>query len=430
MNARTHKMVGELLTGVMAAALIASTGTIANAEELSIIGHAVHQKVSTGEAGGNFAGEWAEANSAELNWLTFNVQDIHERLYREANLSSTTIDVGFAANRYFNPQFPAMFEPLDDYLARAPIEDFDELPKGMLDALTFDGKLYGIPFRHATAALHINTAILEEQGVPVPQTFEELLDAARKLTFKRDDGTQVHGLLLDFRSPAILTDFARAASNGDFLTPDFQLKANSPAMVKAVETVAELFNEGVLPEAFLNFKTEDVITYMQQGRGAMAISPFGRYRNFNNPEQSQFAGKFEAVAVPKSESLEGFDVAPIRVEFWALVIPKNSDNKEQAWDYIRNAVSPENTIRAAVNGNGPVRPSAYNDQRVKDLVPYAPAEQAALSVARPPMPGFSESARAEDIFIEEVDKLFLGLQTAQEAMDSAQARIEPLLPSN
>jgi multiple sugar transport system substrate-binding protein len=111
-----------------------------------------------------------------------------------------------------------------------------------------------------------------------------------------------------------------------------------------------------------------------------------------------------------------------------MLIPKNSDNKDLAWDYIRNAVSPENTIRAAVNGNGPVRPSAYSDQRVKDKVPYAAAEQAVLAVARPPVPGFGNSAKAEDIFVEEVESALLGRKSAQEAMDSAQARITPLLP--
>lgn len=427
MDSRNRK-IGPLLAGLAAVAVFASTVTMAKAEELSLTGHAVHKRIMTGEAGGNFADEWAAANDSELNWLTFNVQQAHERLYREASLGSTTVDVGFAANRYFVPQFPEMFEPLDDYLAKAPIENFEELPKGMLEALTYDGKLYGIPVRHATAALHINTALFEEKGIALPETFEDVIAAARALTFKRDDGTQVHGLLFDFRSPAILVDVARAQGNGDFLTSDFQLKTNSPAMVEAVQLVSDLYNEGVIPEAFLNFKTEDVITYMQQERAAMAISPFGRHKNFNNAEQSKAAGDIISVPVPKSASLEGFDVAPVRTEFWAMLIPKNSDNKDLAWDFIRNASSVENTIKMAVNGNGPIRPSAYADQRVIDLVPYAAAEQAALTVARPPLPGFDESARAEDIFIEEIDQLFLGLKTAQEAMDSAQARIEPLLP--
>lgn len=423
-----QSVLSRTIAGAVMGTFIATAGPAA-AESLTVIGHKVHQSVTTDEAGGDVAGEWAGGKGADIEWLTFNVQDVHERLYREASLGSTTIDVGFVANRYFRPQYTRMFEPLDTYLAESPIEDFDEIPKGMLDALTYDGKLYGIPFRHATAALHINKALLEERGVAMPETFEDVLDAARALTFTRDDGTKVYGLLIDYRSPAMITDFARAMSDGDFMTMDFTLKANSPEMVEAVETVAALYAEGVLPETFLNSKTEDVITLMQQGRAAMAISPFSRFNNFNHPEQSQVAGDVVTVAVPKSKDLEGYDVAPVRTEFWAMVIPQHADNKELAWDFIRTVSSVENTIRTAANGNGPVRPSAYADTRVKDRVPYSSDEQAALSAARPPLPGFEDSARVEDTFIEEFDQVLLGRKSAQDAMDAVQKRAERLMPN-
>ena len=182
------------LAGIAALSLSISQ---VSAQTLTVVGHKVHQTTMTSDAGGDFAGEWAAEKGVEIEWLTFNTAAVHERLYREASLASTSVDVGFAANRFFLPQFPEMFEPLDDYLASNPIEGFDELPKGMLDALTINGKLYGIPYRHATAALHINTALLEEKGLEVPTTFEEVLEVARALTFSRDDGTKVYGLMLD-----------------------------------------------------------------------------------------------------------------------------------------------------------------------------------------------------------------------------------------
>ncbi len=420
-----------LSVGLACALGVAGSGLANNpvaAETLTVIGHKVHETTTTGETGGNFAGEWAAANGVDLEWLTFNVAAVHERLYREASLGSTTVDVGFAANRFFLPQFAEMFEPLDAYVAANPIKDFDELPKGMLEAMTIDGKLYGIPYRHATAGLHINTALLEERGLEVPTTFEEVLEVARALTFTRDDGTKVYGLMLDDRTPTTITDIARAQSNGEFLTPGFDLRADSPQMIAAVQTVKDLYDEGVLPDTYLSFLTEDVITFMQQGRGAMAISPFGRNKNYNNPDESQYPGKIISIPLPASEALTGFDVAPVRTEFWAMFIPKNSDDKERAWDFIRTVSSPENTIKAALNGNGPVRPSAYNDPRMGELLTYANAEQRALAVARPPLPGWTNSAQTQDIFIEEVDLVLLGMKTPDEAMASVQERVTPLLP--
>jgi multiple sugar transport system substrate-binding protein len=423
-----HPRLSVILAGAIAFAALGSTTGAALSETLTVTGHRVHQSTMTEGNGGNFASEWEEANGAEVEWLTFNVAAAHDRLYREASLASTTVDVGFAANRFFTPDFDEMFEPLDAYLAANPIENFDEIPQGMLDALTIDGQLYGIPYRHATAALHINTAIFEERGVEIPTTFEEVLEAARALSFTRDDGTTVYGLMLDDRTPTTITDIARAQGNGEFLTPDFDLRANSPEMIAAVQTVVDLYNEGVLPDTYLSFLTEDVITFMQQGRGAMAISPFGRNRNYNNPDESLFAGQIISIPLPASETLEGFDVAPVRTEFWAMFIPANSDAKDLAWDFVRNATAPENTIRAALNGNGPIRPSAYDDPRMSELLSYAEAEQRALAVARPPLPGWSNSAQVQDIFVEEVELALLGQKTAEEAMMSVQERVAPLLP--
>lgn len=427
MNSRS-RILSTGLACLMGAATFGLSALPMTAQTLTAIGHKVHQTTMTGPDGGDFADVWAEKNGVTLEWLTFNTAAVHERLYREASLDSTAVDVGFAANRFFLPQFTEMFQPLDDYLAASPIAEFDEMPQGMLDALTIDGKLYGIPYRHATAGLHINTALLEEKGLEIPTTFEEVLEVARALTFTREDGTKVYGLMLDDRTPTAITDIARAQSNGDFLTPDFQLKANSPEMIAAIQTVSDLYSEGVLPETYLSFLTEDVITFMQQGRGAMAISPFGRNKNYNAEGESQYAGKIISIPLPASETLTGFDAAPVRTEFWAMFIPVNSDDKDKAWDFIRNASLPENTIKAALNGNGPVRPSAYDDPRMGEMLSYANAEQRALAVARPPLPGWTNSARVQDIFVEEVELVLLGMKSPEEAMNSVQDRVTPLLP--
>ena len=56
-------------------------------------------------------------------------------------------------------------------------------------------------------------------------------------------------------------------------------------------------------------------------------------------------------------------------EIWSMVIPKNSKHKELAWDFIRTLSARDNAILIALNGNGPVRPSAYEDERLKNSCP-------------------------------------------------------------
>lgn len=406
-----------------------NAGPAVAADTLTVIGHSVHQRVTTKGEGGNVVADWEKASGATVEWLTFGVTPIHDRLFREAELSKGAFDAAFILNRFVNPDIANLFEPLDDYQAKDPIPEFDGISAGMREALTFDGKLYAIPFRHATHGLHYNEALLAERGLDgPPKTFEEFIEYAEKLTYKQADGTQVHGFVLGGQGPANVLDVVRALG-GDFITPDFKVVANEAGMVEGIGLLAKWYQAGVMPKAYINFTTEDVITFMQQGRVAMAINPFGRTRPFNDPKQSKYAGQIKVTAIPSSDKIrDQYDVVPAKTEFWALSIPKNSQNKEQAWDFIKHVSTLDSAVRAAINGNGPVRSAAYDDSRVQDRVPYYAAEAAVVKVARVPLPGFKGSAKVDDIFKEEVQAALLGTKTPQKAMDDLTRRTEALLP--
>ena len=111
-----------------------------------------------------------------------------------------------------------------------------------------------------------------------------------------------------------------------------------------------------------------------------------------------------------------------------MVIPKNSKNKELAWSLIKHMLSKDSTLRAALNGNGPVRDSTYQIDSFTSKKPYAEAEGALLKVARIPLPAFDQSAKAADIFKEEAEAAVLGFKPPQQAMDDVCRRVNPLLP--
>ena len=71
---------------------------------------------------------------------------------------------------------------------------------------------------------------------------------------------------------------------------------------------------------------------MQQGRAAFSLQSMGRNRIHNDPEKSQFSGKIKTIAVPISASLKSkYAVAPAKVEFWGMVIPKHDRQKDLSW---------------------------------------------------------------------------------------------------
>ncbi len=155
----------------------------------------------------------------------------------------------------------------------------------------------------------------------------------------------------------------------------------------------------------------------------MAVSSMSRNGLYNDPGKSQVAGKIKTTYFPVAAELKSkYEVAPAKVEFWSMAIPNNSKNKDLAWAFIKAMSSKEAAVNAALNGNGPIRASTYDDPRIKAELPYADSERKVLQVSRVPLPAFDNAARAADFFKEEAEAAVLGMKSPQQAMDDLTSR--------
>lgn len=414
---------------VIAAALsvLALTGSIAQERTLNILSHAVHKRVAHGEGdasqGGDIAGEWAARNNVTLNWITLNVDPIHERLMRELALNETSIDLAFVVNSRFTPLLLEGLEPLGALAGGAAVEDIEGIAEGLRRPVTINDDIVGIPYRHTTNALIYNEAILAERGyTSPPQSIDELIEMAKGLTFTRDDGRRVYGLTFLGTASATPLNFV-GGFGATYIADDLSVKANSPEMVAALSALANLFQSGALPPNITSSNLDDLIAMMSSGQAAMAINPFARYETLNDPAASAEAGNIKVAPFPAVA--EGSTFA--NTEFWSMAIPRNSTNKELALSLIQELAKPENTIRAALNGNGSVRPADYADPRVVDYVPYAAAEGAALGNLEVTIPAFDKTAQAATLFIEEFQAAMLGFKSPEQAAADLQLRAEELV---
>ena len=413
----------KLVKAAAAAAIALSLASAAHAQGLNVLGHKVHEVASTGATGGDSTADFVAANGP-INWITADVTPLHDRLFREMTLTTGNVDAAFFLNRFASPRAFDLLEPLDDYQAASPIEDFEGLSEGMRGGMTYEGKLYGIPFRHSTTAFVYNETLLKEAGFDgPPKTFAELLDMAKKIPHTDANGQKVYGLTQVGVSPEFL--LAIMLSTGKrFLDDDYTLNANTPEYISALQTLKDLSDSGALIDNFVGNNLDGLIADMQNGRAAMSISPFNREIVLNDPKLSRYPGSFKVTSIPPGAD----GTLPVQTEVWYLVIPKNSPNKDKAWELIRALSSPEATVREALNGNGAVRSATYEDPRIVEAIASAAEQARSVASARLALPGFEEIARAQTIIQEEADAVVLGYQTAEEAAARTQSQIEPLLP--
>ena len=402
----------------------------AQARELNILSHRVHQLALTQGAAGDLTQPWCRENNATIAWTTADIGPLQDRLLREASLSQTEFGVGYLLNSRATPEVAGLLEPLDPWLAKEPVADWDDIAPGLRAAMRVGGKQVGVPVRHATNGLFYNAAMLEEHGIAAPpRTLEELVDQAKRLTGRPSGGgAPVVGLVMTAQLAAYPVMFARAFG-GDFITPDGKLLPDPAAMTRAVAVIRDLFEAGALPRSYAAITNEDQVTWLQQGRAAFAILPFSRAAQLNRPDQSRFPGKIMAMEMPVSVTAPAGTKMAAVVEFWAMTIPANARDKPLAWSFVRAMSSPAVTLGSARNGNGPVRLSTYADAGFAAANPVAAIEVRALATARVPYPAFAEASRAEAIFVEEVQSAVLGRKTPEQAVADTATRVKPLLPA-
>lgn len=127
--------------------------------------------------------------------------------------------------------------PLDD-LYEGVKDDFDEKD---LKLSTLEGKIWGVRMIIDTGLLYCRKSILDAAGVKVPTTFDEMVEAAKKLTTGRQKG-----LFLGNDGGGIMQDQAARAAGVIFLDDNNELKFNTPVLAAAWEKARDLSKSGYL----------------------------------------------------------------------------------------------------------------------------------------------------------------------------------------
>lgn len=168
--------------------------------------------------------------------------------------------------------------PIDDFLTA---DDKSDIASNLLDAVSTDGKRYSWPLWVPPVGMYLNLDIFKERGVDVPKddwTYEEFVDIAKRLTFKRSNGQQVYGYsgVID---PGVVNTWPFIMGDGAYpLSKDNkQYTFNTPEGVSGLQKLIDLaLKYKVTPPDFGTQTPTDMVTgFSQKKNYAMYSEPSG-----------------------------------------------------------------------------------------------------------------------------------------------------------
>ena len=142
-----------------------------------------------------------------------------------------------------------------------------------------------------------------------------------------------------------------------------------------------LREEGVFPPGILTWGLWEPLSYMQEGKLAMAAMYSPRALLVEDPTKSSVAGKVGYYEFPHIPVEEG---GVHSCATWSLAIPNyiSKERKEIAYKYISFVASYEAQYEMAMNwANEPIRPDVFNHPDYVALNPAAPAVVKAAQAA-------------------------------------------------
>ncbi len=302
----------------------------------------------------NIAADFEKATGIKVDLQTLSWDDIRPKLVTALLAGTSPADVT-EFDWSWTGQFSAAgwYESLNDKIDAATVADI----KGS-SIFTVNGQLLGVPYSNDFRVMLVNKKQFADAGIAkMPTTLDELVADAKKIKEKGIVKYPIGLPLSPTEGASTSWYLLTKAFGGELFDKDFNPLFVSPdsAGYKAMAFEQMLLKEGLVDPASTGLKDSQINEgVFAKGLTSIMISGEpGRLGQMNDPKQSDVAGQVEAIVVP---TLSGKTRSYGLLE--ALAIPKVSQHKEAALEFIKWFTSKQWQMENYANGFLPTRTSA------------------------------------------------------------------------
>lgn len=302
-------------------------------------------------------------------------------------------------------------------------EAIDDIYDGFMESSTYDGELYAMPFSKSTRVMYYNQDLLDEYGVEVPTTWEEVEALGEQMVAAGDDAVAMgfeNSYEMEYET--IARQNGAEFVNGETLTIDI----GGDESVEALTFLMDLMDQGYARTA---------------GEDGFFSGPFGR------GESALYIGSSAGLAhvVPVAEEnginwntaeLPTYNDIPLTLfagNDLGIFASADETQQEAAIAFMAFLLEPENTATWAMEtGYVPVRRSALEVEEYQAYLEENPRAQAANEELEYGMssPSFKGSGEYRNNLVETLDNVLVNDADIQESLTQLEESTQAILDEN
>jgi sn-glycerol 3-phosphate transport system substrate-binding protein len=273
--------------------------------------------------------------------------------------------------------------PVQDFIDKEGLKLVDDLEPAVARYYTIGGKLYSMPFNSSAPVMYYDKNAFKEVGLDPEKkiwTYDELLDAAKKLTVKDASGKVTrYGAVFTLYSWIFEQELATQGAL--FADPNNGREAratkvvfNNDAGANWLNFLKQLTDQGVAlnvgrDSGTTNGSVRDAS--FTKGEAAITFNSIAALRGYINSAKA--AGKVDVgvAYLPRPTGAKG-GVIIGGASLW-ITDQGTAEQQAAAWDFVKWTTSPE--VQAAwSSGTGyyPIRKASYDVQEMKDTLAKYP----------------------------------------------------------
>ncbi len=291
---------------------------------------------------------------------------------------------------------------------------------------TVDGKLLGMPWFTDAGLLYYRKDLLDKHGLKVPETWDDLVAAAKKVQAAERtpavadfQGFVFHAKAYEGLS-CVALEWVASFDGGPIVDSSGKVTINNPNAAKALNTAASWIGT-ISPNGVLNYAEEDTRGVFQNGKALFMRNWPYAYSLMQAPD-SPVKGKFGVAPLPKAAG--GKHAATLGG--WQLAVSKYSKSPDAAADLVMFMTSAEIEKDRAIKGSyNPTRPDLYKD---KDVIAANPFMASLLdvftnAVARPSTATGIKYPEVSQAFWDATHDVLSKKSTGEEAVKRLEGRL-------